>query len=69
MNEIIKAIEGSELWINVNKAVKKVCNKNNIELDGEQYEAIRNMMLSKVIMEDEDIMNAYGEKVYNELRK
>ena len=67
MNEMIKTIEKSEMWERLNIKVKALCEEHNQNLTQEQYQAIRNMMILKVMMEDEEVKEKACKSIYNEL--
>lgn len=51
INEIIKAIEGSQVWIDINKRIEAIYEKENRIPSEEEYQTLRNMMICKTIME------------------
>ena len=56
IQKIIKNIEGSELWIELNERVKKVYEAYGRIPSEEEYQMTRNMIICKVIMDDENIL-------------
>ena len=68
MENIIKSIEGSELWIGLNKRIKALYEAEGREATEEEYQAVRNMMIYKVMLEDPEVIEAAAKSVYEELR-
>ena len=54
-NLIIEAIEQSELWKQLNATCKKVYEQENRRPSGEEYQALRNMLIAKVIKDDPSV--------------
>ena len=69
MDKIIKKIEGSEKWEMLNKKVKELYESHSKTPSEEEYQALRNMMIYKVMMEDKEIMNLMAEECYKEFNK
>lgn len=64
-NEIIKSIEGSEIWVDLNARCKSKVEEMGIELTDEQYQALRNVLISKVMLEDKEVFNMIATHVWN----
>jgi hypothetical protein len=54
-NLIIEAIEQSELWKQLNATCKKVYEQENRRPSDEEYQALRNMLIAKVIKDDPSV--------------
>lgn len=52
---IIQAIENSELWVRLNNRMERTIKESGKALSPEQYQAIRNIMISKVMAEDPNV--------------
>lgn len=65
-NEIINAIEQSEMWKQLNANIKALYEDNNREASEEEYQALRKMMIMKVMAEDPNICEVAAKSAYNE---
>lgn len=52
---IIQAVENSELWVRLNNRMERTIKESGKTLSPEQYQAIRNIMISKVMAEDPNV--------------
>ena len=65
---IIKAIENSEIWLDLNARCKAKVEEMGIELNEEQYQAIRNVLISKVMLEDKEVFNQIAKLTFESLQ-
>ncbi len=64
-----KVFEGSELWKEVNQKAKNLYEAHNRIPSEEEYQALRNVLICKVVLEDKEVFNKVAELTYNELRR
>lgn len=67
-NTIIETIEKSEMWKNLNEKVKNLCNEYGIEQSTEEYQALRNMIICKVMAEDKKVYETFAKETYETLK-
>lgn len=63
-NDIIKAIEQSELWKQLNATCKKVYEQENRRPSDEEYQALRNMLIAKVIKDDSTVREMMMKEIW-----
>lgn len=67
MNNIIKAIENSPVWEDLNNRCKDIYKKNNRMPSEEEYQALRNILICKTMLEDKEVMKEMAKYTYKEL--
>lgn len=68
IDEIIKVIEVSPMWADINKRVKTIYEKFNRYGSDEEYRAVRGMILYKVMMEDKEVQDKICKHMYEYYR-
>ena len=63
-DQIIEMIEKSELWKNLNASVKALYVAEGREPSQEEYQALRNILIMKVIKETPEIMEIMSAETY-----
>ena len=63
-NLIIEAIEQSELWKQLNATCKKVYEQENRRPSDEEYQALRNMLIAKVIKDDPSVRTMMMQEIW-----
>lgn len=67
--EVIEAVEQSQLWKTLNSSVKALYEKENRIPSSEEYQALRTMLICKVMLVDENVKAVAGRAMWNELQK
>lgn len=67
MDNIIKAIENSPIWEDLNNRCKDIYKKNNRMPSEEEYQALRNILICKTMLEDKEAMKEMAKYTYKEL--
>ena len=67
MNTIENEINKSPLWHKLNESCKKEYEKANIIPSKEEYQALRNILICKVIMEDQQVRKNLSSEVWEVL--
>ena len=62
--QIIEMIEQSEMWKSLNEGVKALYVAEGREPGQEEYQALRNMLIMKVMKEDPRIMEMLATETY-----
>ena len=62
---LVKAIEGSEMWADLNKRIEKIIEESGEVLSDEEYQIIRNMMIMATIKKDPKIVEAMAKVMYD----
>lgn len=66
---IIKHIEKSELWERLNNKCREMYQSHNRAPSDEEYQALRNILICKVMMEDPEVCEMMARFVWEELQK
>ena len=66
---MITAVQESPLFIKLNADIKKMYEDNNKIPSEEEYQALRNMIICKVMLDDKEVKEKIARATYNELRK
>lgn len=69
IDTIIKHIEKSELWERLNKKCKSMYEEHSRTPSEEEYQALRNVLISKVMMEDPEVFEMMARFTWEELQK
>lgn len=69
LDAIIKHIEKSELWGRLNKKCMAMYEKEKRVPSEEEYQALRNMLISKVMMEDPEVSEMMAKFTWEELQE
>lgn len=69
LGNIITSIENSPIWKDLNDRCKKVYEAHNRVPSKEEYQALRNVLICKVILEDSEVRNLTADCIYSELTK
>lgn len=66
---MMKAIQESPLFTKLNADIKKMYEDNNKIPSEEEYQALRNMIICKVMLDDKEVKEKIAKTTYDELRK
>ena len=69
LDNIIKKIEKSEKWEELNKLIKELYVKEGKKPSSREYQAIRNMIIYKCILENEEIKDILCKETYNKYKR
>jgi triphosphoribosyl-dephospho-CoA synthetase len=64
-DEVVSIIESTEMWKSLNTTCKQMYEKENRIPSTEEYQALRNMLIMKVIMETPEIMELMAKETFN----
>lgn len=68
IDAVIKHIEKSELWERLNNKCKAMYGAYNRVPSEEEYQALRNILISKVMLEDPEIFEMMAKFTWEELQ-
>ena len=68
INTIIKHIEKSELWERLNNKCREMYQSYNRTPSDEEYQALRNILICKVMLEDPEIKEMMCQYTWEELQ-
>lgn len=66
---IIKAIEGSDVWLMLNSKCKAVYEQQNRIPTDEEYQALRNVLICKTMLEDETVLKMVQDYTFSQLNQ
>jgi len=66
--EVIKEIENSPYWKQLNENCKAIYEAHSRVPSEEEYKALRNILICKVILEDPNVNEKMKEKVWQALK-
>jgi hypothetical protein len=69
LGNIITSIENSPIWKDLNDRCKKVYEEQNRVPSKEEYQALRNVLICKVILDDSKVHSLTAGYVYSKLTK
>lgn len=67
-DKIIEMIEQSELWIRLNETCKKMYEAEGRTPSEEEYQALRNILIFKVMQADKSISEEVAKQVWESLQ-
>lgn len=65
-DKIIEAIQNSSMFISLNSNIKDLYEKEGRTASEEEYQAVRNMIITKVMAEDKNIMELIAKETYKQ---
>lgn len=68
MQAIEQALNNSEMFKSLNESIKALYIKENREPTAEEYEALRTILICKVMLDDEAVHQIVSDEVWNALQ-